>query len=110
MERMSAYEWDLPRPNLANWIIDLMNADQSPGNVRARERLYTLGQRMRLLSQPANRQPTIEPSPAAEDPEPEDDDVEEEEVSVAVSKQKFVQNDPPVREASNCLVLTDILW
>jgi hypothetical protein len=47
---MSAHEWDLSRPNLANWIIDLMNADQSPGNVRAREHLYTLGQHMKRLS------------------------------------------------------------
>jgi hypothetical protein len=58
---------------------------------------------MKLLSQPANHQPTIEHSPAVEDPEPENEDVEEEEVSPAVSKKKFVQNDPPVREVSRCL-------
>lgn len=98
MESLSPDSWELARPNVVAWTIDLSSAPSSVGTNRAIDRLYALGQRIDALS----RAPVADFIENVADVEEEVGDPQEE----AVEEEPEVEDEYVLNETSVSFALS----
>lgn len=89
METLPLENWELARPNITAWFVDLGSALNTRDISAARDRVLDLSKRIDTLT----RSPVVEVDSLT--PEPDVDDAEEEE-DPEEKEFKFVENDPMV--------------
>ena len=101
MEQFPPGAWDLARPSVTTWSIDLMNAIPTRGVNDARDKLYDLGKRIDKIS----RVIIHDNKESTEDEMAEVATRKEVEEPVEVIEVEYAENEEPVRICNILLIV-----